>query len=108
MTDTLHADVRAFRQRASDEVQQKAWVCAQLGIHLSAISNQGYAIHTPDPAQLLRALLDCPDTAAPQANGDWALITHVAENIQTLQDMGALSKSAATLADDAVKYVHFV
>ena len=87
---------------------RKAWVCAQLGIHSSAISNQGYAIHTPDPAQLLRALLDCPDTAAPQANGDWALITHVAENIQTLQDMGALSKSAATLADDAVKYVHFV
>ena len=108
MTDTLHADVQAFRLRAQAEVERKAWVCAQLGVHLSAISIQGYAIHTPDPAQLLRALLDCPDTAAPQANGDWALITHVAENIQTLQDMGALSASAATLADSAVKYVLFV
>jgi len=108
MTDTLHADVRAFRQRARDEVQHKAWLCAQLGIHWSAISNQGYAIHTPDSAQLLRALLACPDTAAPPTHGSWALTTHVAENIQTLQDMGALCAPAATLAEGAVQYVHFV
>jgi hypothetical protein len=108
MTDTLHADVRAFRQRASDEVQQKAWVCAQLGIHLSAISNQGYAIHSPDAAPLLRTLLAYPDTQAPPTLGDWTLTTHVVENIQTLQDMGALCASAATLVDGAVEYVRFV
>jgi len=108
MTDTLHADVRAFRQRARDEVQQKAWVCAQLGIHWSAIYNQGYAIHSTDPAPLLRTLLAYPDTQAPPTLGDWTLTTHVVENIQTLQDMGALCASAATLADGAVEYVRFV
>ena len=108
MTDTLHADVRAFRQRAQTEVDRKAWICEQLGIHLSAISNQGYAIHSPDPAQLLRVLLDCTDTDLSPTYGSWALTTHVAENIQTLQDMGALCAPAATLADGAVEYVHFV
>jgi Fe-S-cluster containining protein len=108
MTDSLHADVGAFRQRAQAEVERKAWVCAQLGVHLSAISNQGYVIHTPDPAQLLLALLDCLDKAALQANGNWALTTHVAENIQTLQDMGALCAPSATGVEGTVQYVHFV
>jgi Fe-S-cluster containining protein len=108
MTDTLYADVQAFRLRAREEVGRKAWVCAQLGIHASAISNQGYAIHAPDPAQLLDALLACPDTEAPPTPGDWTLTTHVAENIQTLQDMGALCAPVATLAGGAVQYVQFV
>jgi len=79
-----------------------------LGIHWSAIYNQGYAIHSTDPAPLLRTLLAYPDTQAPPTLGDWTLTTHVVENIQTLQDMGALCASAATLADGAVEYVRFV
>lgn len=107
MTDTLHADVLAFRQRAQAEVERKAWVCAQLGIQSSAISNQGYAIHSPDPGHLLRALLDCPDTAAPQAHGDWALTTHMAEHVQTLSNMGARCTPSAQLTQGHVQYVHF-
>jgi Fe-S-cluster containining protein len=108
MTDTLHADVQAFRWRAQAEVARKAWVCAQLGIQSSAISNQGYAIHSPDPGHLLRALLDCPVTAAPQAHGDWALTTHLAEHLQTLQDMGAMCAPSVTGAEGTLQYVPFV
>lgn len=107
MTDTLQKDVHDFRQRAKAEIEPKAWVCAQLGIQLSAISNQGYVIHTPEPAQLLQALLNCRDTLAPVAEGSWTLITHVAEHVQTLQDMGAFCTDATSLGTGAVQYVGF-
>ncbi len=108
MTDTLHADVQAFRQRARAEVGRKAWVCAELGVHASAISNQGYAIHTPDPAQLLAALVAVPDTDAPPTHGEWALITPVAEHLQTLQIMGALCASSLAGVPGQVEYVRLV
>ena len=61
-----------------------------------------------DVPYLLRALLDCPVTAAPQAHGDWALTTHLAEHLQTLQDMGAMCAPSVTGAEGTLQYVPFV
>lgn len=108
MTDALYADVRAFRQRSVAEVEHKAWLCKQLGICTSAISNQGYAIHTPAQTDLLQLLLTAttPDGAAP--DNSWVLLTHVAENVQTLRETGALCENAGHLDHADVQYLSFV
>jgi Fe-S-cluster containining protein len=108
MTDTMQKNVNHFRQRGQAEVPRKAWICEQLGIHLSAISNQGYAIHMPEPALLLRALLASSDADLKLTNGSWTLITHVAENVQTLQAMGSLCTHATSVGIGDVQYVSFV
>lgn len=74
-TQTL---IDRVRHTAEQDAAAKARLCSLLNIHVAAFANEGFAVHSPDAATLLRALAQCQRTqesnGTPPSGGDWCFL----------------------------------
>jgi len=74
----LRAAVQASRDADAVDAPFKQRACEALGIHLAAVADEGFVVHSPDPQDLLAALLAAAQSPArPPASGSRAAPWHI-------------------------------
>lgn len=87
---TLSALIEDHRSAARSDVPAKLRVCAMLGIRSAAFANEGYAVFSPRPDDLRRALEPPQDEAAAgSAQGPWDLVTNRRQTATMLESVEA-------------------
>jgi len=111
LDDTLvDADLRALidvaRKAAVTEVEARQRLCLALGINVASLANEGFVIHTPDPALFLSA------SSGPHVPGEDGTAWHIASNrrdtLGMLEAAGASGLGVAATDDPtAFEYLGF-
>jgi Fe-S-cluster containining protein len=105
-------DLRALIQRSRDhdvrDVPVKEQLCAALGLQCAALVDEGWAIHAPAPADLLRELLHAGAApAGPVGRGQWQLLSNRQTTVDGLAQLRALGATTRDLAQRGVEYRGF-
>ena len=64
------------RQTDYREAVPKGLLCAELGVNITALADEGYVRHMPDPDRLLTALKNLPQTGPAKVPQRWTLYSH--------------------------------
>ena len=95
----VDADLRALIQRSRDhdvrDVPVKERLCAALGLQAAAVADEGWAIHAPASADLLRELQRAGAApAGPLGRGQWQLLSNRQATVDGLTRLRALGAVA--------------
>jgi len=84
--------IEAYRAVTLLDVPAKVSACLQLGIARSALANEGFALHSPDPRRLIDALREGQKAGrdVDHSPSDWAVVTNRASTLDILCDAGAV------------------
>lgn len=107
---TLHRLIRQRRERSVSDVPIHRVLCAALGIRAAAMANEGYVVHSPDPAALLRALRtahasgsESRESAASPA--DWTFVSDRPETVDAILSCGARCARAEEFLPGSFEYL---
>lgn len=97
----LRALIERCRATAVADTALKPRLCADLGIRTAGLTNEGYAVHRPDPDRLRAALRACLEDSAtgPEDGGDWTIASNREGTLDTLSWMDARGERT-TAGDD--------
>ncbi|WBO23582.1 YkgJ family cysteine cluster protein [Sphingomonas abietis] len=100
------AIVAAARATSIEDGRAKERLCADLGIAVAALGNEGYVAHSPNPAAL-RAALAGLENARPFRSVAWTVASNRSATIAMLEAAGAQSLLAADGDAGASDYIGF-
>jgi Fe-S-cluster containining protein len=97
--------IERFRETDENAAPQKAQLCRVLGIDRAAISNEGFAVHSPQSGRLLDALRAVRRQAAQgsistglgTSEARWRLVSNRTASVAALAAVGAHGEFAGTL-----------
>ena len=73
-----------LNQTITDVPFQEA-LCANLGIDVAAMANEGYVAHSPDNIKLLNALLNASTQPSPSLALDWEFTSNRTETVELIR-----------------------
>ncbi|HTV85958.1 MAG TPA: YkgJ family cysteine cluster protein [Dyella sp.] len=86
----------------------KAWICRELGIRSTSLSNEGFMAHCPSREALLSLLQNIPpDVDGMPSQNDWSMVTNQAATFDALGRAGAKPVYAGSLASGPSQYLGF-
>ncbi|MEG3146216.1 YkgJ family cysteine cluster protein [Sphingomonas sp. RT2P30] len=79
--------VAAHRQARIDDTAALEVACAQFGISDAAFAGEGMAVHTPDPAKLVKILGEARESSAALPGvGHWEIVTNRQATVELLRE----------------------
>lgn len=91
----LSALIARYRATAVAEAPAKAALCARLGIRAAGLSNEGFAVHRPEPGALETAVRACLDGMAGGGDaGDWVIASNRGSTLDALRVVQASCRDA--------------
>lgn len=102
------------READAQDASVKAALCASLGISTAALSNEGFAIHSPDRDALYRALRAARESGLREADlhdepdaMQWSFASNRAPTRTVLEEIGANVTPLRNNATNACRYLGF-
>jgi Fe-S-cluster containining protein len=88
----LAALIEGHRSATMADVKAKSHACLALGITMAAFTNEGYAVHSPEPARLVDVLTaNRSQVAAIDEHRQWSFLTNRHTTLSMLQGVEAQS-----------------
>lgn len=100
--------VQRSRDADGSDVPVKRRLCEALGIDRAALSNEGFAVHSPDRTTLLAALRAASrDDASSAASPAWHVVSNRRATVETLAAVGAQGSLVDGNSATAFEYIGF-
>lgn len=104
VSDETVALIEAHRRTTRADTPIKATACELLGLNSAALGNEGYVVHSPEPAVLVEILeLACSAEHGKGIAPAWSILTNRRPTFNMLEDAGARS----TLCKAGADYIAF-
>lgn len=102
------ANIHASRETDLRDVRGKELLCASLQLNEAAVANEGFVLHTPEAAELLRALRQFAGAEGqPEGSGGWQFASNKRGTVNELEAIGALCAFANGHARPGFEYLGF-
>jgi Fe-S-cluster containining protein len=104
-TDTeLRLQIQSKQELLILDVPTQEALCAALGIHLTALANEGFVVYAPDNATLLSALQEVKQGITP-ATQEWEFISERSETVEMVRSCEATCSQPSDHQPDAFTYL---
>jgi Fe-S-cluster containining protein len=101
--DVVRSDIRRSRDTDAKDANDKAFLCADLGLTYAALANEGYVVYSPSQAALLALLRQATGTGERKVpRTTWQIVSNRPETVATIGNIGA--STALIRVDETVSY----
>ena len=104
----VRENIRQSRKTDGREVEIKRCLCAAMNLNAAALAEEGFVVHSPDRAVLLKELARAMQrTDAVNADTQWCFVSNRAETVAALAALGAVAALAGARGISSCEYLGF-
>jgi Fe-S-cluster containining protein len=99
--------IEQSRTADARDVGVKAAFCRELWADSAAVSNEGFAIYSPEPSAALQALERAKSDVNPGDASRWRFVSNRRATVDALRSVGAVASPAPVSRDNDLEYLAF-